>query len=780
MSPSADTYAELVQRGEELVAEGKPEEAIKAFCQATEIDPNQFWAVYRLGVAYFRLQRWEQAVESFQRANALRSDHFWSHFKLGEAQAKLERWSEAIDAYSAARKIQPDSFAANFSLAKACFHAQRWTDAVASFVQANRFDSNDFWSQFHLGESLSKLERWEEAVAAFERADKLKIDLSPIHRELTNQLIKQRCGGDQIASYELAIVTRPDDFSLHFCLGLTLLGNEEYKTAVDSFRKSIELNPTFCSAYEQLGQAYLKLNQFQGAEESYRKAIEISASAQGWTMLGEILLMQNRTGDSIAALIQAIARERSHTPAYALLGTALERDGRPADAIAVYQQAKYKGVTNEEIERRLAVAEEQDSAARSGEQVGESADTTSPDSNDRSDEMLDSNRPLLFVVCNDYGELALVMYLLEGQSFAPNATLMLPPRLHANNPDILPGRTLVYHSAVDIRQEIGKRPRGILGLFSGYLLPTHHLCASGELDSLLRWAHSEGWQAFTSDPFLGLVDGGEERRELVSRRSGNKQSLEDLFIHLLTETHATLKRIPHVYPFGVPPLKLARSVRKHLCFHNPAFLSPSGKNPPALSAAPTAAQASPRWLFVLGSEDYSAQKRLLSEEQFCRTLVRMLEETLAAGCTPTLIAPVEVIDSVRKQSPLASEMELLPHCEYFRFLSLLRDAEYVFYWNAVSFSALLRTLLGKPWFTFDNGHLINTMSAEYVARISEWFYQGCEPPRLAMTDALTCETLQQATSEYEGPARRIRETLLASLDPQSLLSALARKSDAIT
>lgn len=765
--------------GKALSQQARWEDAVKAFAQATELEPQQFWALFRLGEANVRLQRWEQAADSFQRACMVRGDHFWARYKVGEVQTKLEHWPEAIKAFAAAKKIQPDSFAANFSLAKAYFHAQRWSEAAASFAQANRFESDNFWSHFHLGESLSELQRWEEAVAAFERAGKLQIDLSPIQRRLTKEIIKRGCGAEQVAHYELALAALPEDFSSHFYLGLALVHSDELGRAAASFQKSIELNPAFCPAYEQLGETYVQLQQFPEAEESFRKAIEISPNAQGWTRLGEVLLMQNRIVDGIAAFIQAIARDRTCTLAYARLGSALERDGRPADAIAVYQQAVSRGVTDEEIERRLAVAEEQGSIARSGERVGTSVDIGSAEVIDRSERMLDSNRPLLFVVCKDYGELALAMYLLVGQPFASNVTLMLPPRLYANNPDILPGRTRPYDSAADIRQELRARPPGILGLFSGYLLPTHHLCASGELDSLLRWAHAEGWQSFTSDPFLGLVDGGEERRKLVSRRSGDRNSLEELFVRLLTETHTTLSKVPHVYPLGAPPPEVDRSLGARLCFHNSEFFSHFGGNQVGSSDVASAAVKSSRWLFVLGSEDYAAQTKHRSQEAFCGILIRMLAETLQAGRAPTLIAPAALIDSIRKQSaiqkqsPPSNSIELLPHCEYSQFMSLLRDAEYVFYWNAVSFSALLRTLGGKPWFTFDSGHLINTMNPEYVARITKWFYLDGELPRLAMSDTLTCESLQQAARHYEVRSRRIREALLASSDPQSLLATIA-------
>ena len=103
---------------------------------------------------------------------------------------------------------------------------------------------------------------------------------------------------------------------------------------------------------------------------------------------------------------------------------------------------------------------------------------------------------------------------------------------------------------------------------------------------------------------------------------------------------------------------------------------------------------------------------------------------------------------------------------------MLLDSEYVFYWNAVSFSCLVRTLSGKPWFTFDDGHLLRGMNADYASQIFDWFYQGGEPPRLDIDTTLTADSMLQATQQYLKPAWRIQQALLATSDVQSLLSTL--------
>ncbi len=393
--------------------------------------------------------------------------------------------------------------------------------------------------------------------------------------------------------------------------------------------------------------------------------------------------------------------------------------------------------------------------------------------------MAESNTPIVLVVCNDYGELALAMYLIHRQSFAEDTVLMLPPGLHSKNSDILPGRTFVYHSIDDIRIKLETNAPGILGLLSGYLMPIHRLCEPDELQSLLQITQETGWKCFSSDPFLGLLE-DVNPNDLVTltaprwtivwsiAAARERKRLSDL----LGQMHRILNGVLHVYPCGDSPTESDSTHAKRLHFHNSAFRSQPVDEQPASTAAINPGPQ--KWLFVLGDQDYTVQlgKYGRLSRKFRKILLAKLHETLEAGRVPTLIAPTRVIEAVRKHSRAADAMELLGHCDYHKFQSLLVQSEYVFYWNAVSFSCILRTLSGKPWFTFDDGHLLRGMNTDYAKRIFAWFYQGGNPPRLDIECSLTCDRLLQETKQYLKSAWRIQQALLAAPDVPSVLSAL--------
>ena len=59
---------------------------------------------------------------------------------------------------------------------------------------------------------------------------------------------------------------------------------------------------------------------------------------------------------------------------------------------------------------------------------------------------------------------------------------------------------------------------------------------------------------------------------------------------------------------------------------------------------------------------------------------------------------------MRERLPETDEVTLLSFCPYDRYMPMLRAAEYVFYWNAMSLSSIVRSVNEQPLFFFDRGH----------------------------------------------------------------------------
>jgi hypothetical protein len=403
------------------------------------------------------------------------------------------------------------------------------------------------------------------------------------------------------------------------------------------------------------------------------------------------------------------------------------------------------------------------------------------------------NARLLFVVDNDYGELTMVMFFLQGRKLASRTTLLLPPRLYAANHAVLPVRTLPYRSYQELVQTIDSEDPDIVFLFSGYLLALHQLLSIDELGRLVRSLRERGRSVATYDPFWGLMLDpltvfADHLLNDESRRWSMRLEMYELaraapVVKTLTQTAAILKELPHVNP---APIK--RDKVRTVSFFNPGLLQTTNRWPGAVTVGGSAKPDTRYWLFVLSVEDFEKQKAqrlhrswaagdairpqpLDGRETFAELTFQTLQQTSRAGRRPILLAPEACLEAVRERMENSEMAELVSFCPYDRFIPLLLNAEYVFYWNAISSSCLLRVVNGLPVFYFDRGHVEDGLPLVYKSTV-EFFYAGWEPHYLDQENELNAEILEKLTASYKHATARIRANLESASTPEQLVDEI--------
>ena len=90
------------------LAEGRYEEAIRAFKRAIDGEPDLSAHHYHLGRAYLGIDRTSEAIEAFQDAVALDPDHEMAHWHLGVLYADRGEYERAAAEYEEVIRINPD------------------------------------------------------------------------------------------------------------------------------------------------------------------------------------------------------------------------------------------------------------------------------------------------------------------------------------------------------------------------------------------------------------------------------------------------------------------------------------------------------------------------------------------------------------------------------------------------------------------------------------------------------------------------------------------------
>lgn len=312
----------LQQVGNELFEHGRWEEAANAYRLALQVDPEEFWSRYHLGLSLSELRRWEEAATAYRQAIQVDAEEFRAHYHLGQALLALKCWEQAATAYGQAIQIDPEKFWSHNDLGRALSELKRWEEAAASYRQAIQIDPEECWSHQYLGQALSKLERWEDAATAYRQAIQLK----------------------------------PDWYLPHCNLANVLEHLEQWQAAITHYKKGIEIDPDNPECLEHLGRLLLSLDRQEEAAQVYGQLIRLTSSPQLLMALGEVLNQTGKTGQTdfeIPAYCKAIELAPSVALGYNRLGALLEKLERFDEALMFYEQAIANNAADDETHKRL-------------------------------------------------------------------------------------------------------------------------------------------------------------------------------------------------------------------------------------------------------------------------------------------------------------------------------------------------------------------------------------------------------------------------------------------
>ncbi len=104
----SETYR-LFQQGRAHLKRGMAAQATVSLEKAKRLEPDKASIREALGIAYFRIHRWEEAEREFREVLRLAPVDDYAHYALGRCLEKQGRRREANGHYKLARSLQPGS-----------------------------------------------------------------------------------------------------------------------------------------------------------------------------------------------------------------------------------------------------------------------------------------------------------------------------------------------------------------------------------------------------------------------------------------------------------------------------------------------------------------------------------------------------------------------------------------------------------------------------------------------------------------------------------------------
>ena len=102
----SDAYT-FFQQGRSHLEDGMPAQATVALEKAKRLEPDKASIREALGIAYFRIQRWQEAEAEFRAVLELSPTDDYAHYALGRSLEKQGRDAEANGHYKLASSLKP-------------------------------------------------------------------------------------------------------------------------------------------------------------------------------------------------------------------------------------------------------------------------------------------------------------------------------------------------------------------------------------------------------------------------------------------------------------------------------------------------------------------------------------------------------------------------------------------------------------------------------------------------------------------------------------------------
>ena len=228
----ADGYINL---GVKLYNLGNLQEAISAFIQALEIDPDDADTYHKLGRALAAQDNMDIAIKCYRQALQIKPNASEIHFQLANALKHQDKNEEAIASYLKVIQIEPTHLQAYNNMAVAEHALGNFDDAIRHYQKALEIDSK--WAEVYnnIGKAFKDMGLPENAEDCYRKAIELKPDFTEAYIELGNVFYAQCKIEDAVSNYDKALTICPEHSVAHWDRSVALLLNGNFEEGWQEF-----------------------------------------------------------------------------------------------------------------------------------------------------------------------------------------------------------------------------------------------------------------------------------------------------------------------------------------------------------------------------------------------------------------------------------------------------------------------------------------------------------------------------------------------------------------
>jgi len=366
VSPSNATE-QYAEEGQRALAEGRLQDAEKAYEKLRELQPKVAEVHANLGLIYFQEGRFDQAVQALRYALKLKPGLTKPDSLLAISLSELGRYNDALPGLDTCfrRATDPEiKRMCGLQLLRVYSGLRRDRKAVDTALELNQLYSDDPEVLYHTGKIYGNY-----AFLAMQKLAQVAPKSVWRYQTLAEAHESQGAYDAAISEYQQVLALDPHRSGIHYRIGRTLLARSLQTTsssdlaeALKAFQKELEIDPSNASAAYEIAEAHRNAGQLEEAQTFFEQALKYYPDfEQAQLGLGAVLTSLQKPAEALPHLQKAIRLNSQNEVGWyrlsqvqGMLGNTEERQ----KAFAEFQRLRKEKSNREEAGKEVASPEE--------------------------------------------------------------------------------------------------------------------------------------------------------------------------------------------------------------------------------------------------------------------------------------------------------------------------------------------------------------------------------------------------------------------------------------
>jgi tetratricopeptide (TPR) repeat protein/tRNA A-37 threonylcarbamoyl transferase component Bud32 len=275
--------------GQEQYRLGDCRQAIPAFQNVLQVQPDHFWASYYLGLCWLKTRRPDQAATCLTSCLGQRQDFPWLYLLRASAWGELGQFARAeADFETALRAPLPDAARYGLLINRGVLRIRqgRLEKARDDLQQAIALRPRQYQGYLNLAQAYLKGEQLPEALAQLDQAIRLEPGLAPLYRTRARLHILRQDQTAALADLDRAIrleagTSPPALTEDHLERGRLLQQRKDFQGALAACDAALRLRPRDAQAHRLRAEALLELKRLPEALQSLDDCLKYGSPEAG-------------------------------------------------------------------------------------------------------------------------------------------------------------------------------------------------------------------------------------------------------------------------------------------------------------------------------------------------------------------------------------------------------------------------------------------------------------------------------------------------------------------